>query len=124
MSLVGSTMDPWQIEATLVNTSDSDARATLLGSTTASFTTGWANFSDLAISHSGTYRLTFTVSYPTEASHFTVDYGPFVVDVRPLSGQVTSPPNDTYPSVPFEMEIEVTDAVTGLRVEDIDWKVV
>jgi len=65
---------PWYIEAYLDSSSGGDINAQLLGSTRIAFVNGTANFTDLAISHSGNgYIITYNI-------------------VQPLTNQITSPP--------------------------------
>jgi len=64
---------PWYIEASL-DSFAGDVSAQLLGSTRIAFVNGTANFTDLAISHSGNdYTITYRI-------------------VQPITNQITSPP--------------------------------
>ena len=65
---------PWYIEASLDSNSGGDIKAQLLGSTRIAFVNGTANFTDLAISHSG--------------SGFIITYS----IVQPIANQIISPP--------------------------------
>lgn len=51
VSLLGSTASPWEVTAILANGTDPDA--TLFGDATIPFKKGYANFTDLSISHTG-----------------------------------------------------------------------
>ena len=83
---LGTTTLPWQVTATLVIGSKGHSDATLKGNTTATFTDGWANFSDLAITHAGLeYTIHFAVTSPPEAANFTMS----ISNITILGRQVT-----------------------------------
>ena len=60
---MGSKLAPWVVTATLVPpTSGGDPDARLMGETSVPFIKGYANFTDLAISHNGTgYQIRYQV---------------------------------------------------------------
>lgn len=53
ITLLGASSHPWKVEVSLRSGSGSNPSATLIGNTTVSFIDGYANFSGLGISHSG-----------------------------------------------------------------------
>ena len=116
-------MSPWQLQASLVLTNNSDPDAYLMGTTAVRFSQGWANFSNLAVSHNGTYNLRFDIVQPVAASHFSLEEGSVTLTTRDMSGRVAVYPNDTLVDVPFEISVEFIDVESGLSVDDVDWKV-
>jgi hypothetical protein len=58
VTFLGATSHPWKVEVSLRTGSGSNSQATLIGNTTVSFVDGWANFSGLGISHSGSGSVT------------------------------------------------------------------
>ena len=53
MDLLGSETNPWKVMASLINGTGSVPEAVLTGATEVTFVDGYANFSDLSISHVG-----------------------------------------------------------------------
>ena len=56
---LGSKVTPWQVTATLLKVNASSDQASLIGDTTINFDGSYANFSNLVIDYSGTYKLEF-----------------------------------------------------------------
>lgn len=72
VTVAGSLLQPWQLTCHLVTVSG-PADASLLGNTTTHFQQGWFNYTDLAISHPGTYKLVFAISEPEAVSHLRAE---------------------------------------------------
>lgn len=71
ISQLGSMTLPWKLTATLVKVSTSySSNVTLIGTTEVSHSNGYFTFTNLGISHKGTYKIEFKVSDPTTAAHF------------------------------------------------------
>lgn len=101
-----------------------DPGAFLGGNTTVPFYDGWANFTNLNISHNGTnYVLEYRVSLPAEAS-FTSLSKPFEVKERILYFAVVRHPSDANETVLFGQQplLEVRDAANGELVTNTGWK--
>ena len=65
---MGIVEDPWKITATL-RAGTGHANAVLGGTVTVTTANGWANFTDLQISHKGSgYIIDFQISYPLSAA--------------------------------------------------------
>jgi hypothetical protein len=116
---VGTEDNPWTAVIALHMIPTSDTRAYIRGSTQAVFRDGWANFTDLCITHSGTYRLSLSIantSIPT--AYYEVN-----VTERPLAGKVISQPYDVFGNDSFSVVVQVVEAITENTVEDLQWKV-
>ena len=120
---LGSITDPWIVCVTMEMTSFSDARAALSGSANATFSGSWANFTDLAISHSGNYTLLFNISSPAEASIFNIIRQEVVVSQRVISGEVIAQPSSIFVDDQMTITVQLVDVETGAHVDDIGWKV-
>ena len=119
---LGSFLEPWNVAVTMEMTSSSDNRALLDGTLDVSFSGSWANFTNLTISHSGTYRLHFNVSSPADAVSFPGVTFDVIVPLRRLSGQFASQPSSVFAGDTFNVSVELLDADTN-TVLDITWKV-
>lgn len=101
-----------------------DPEALLGGNITVPFSDGWANFTSLNISHSGTdYVLEYNITFPFEAN-FTALSEPFEVKERVLYFTLVSHPRDANETVPFGQKplVEVRDANNGELVTNTGWK--
>ena len=125
MTQLGSTSSPWQVTATLIKGTGSDSRATLVGAVTVNFVNGWANFSTLAISHSGSgYTIDLTITRPADASKYTkLTTASLTVSTRQLMAVVSAMPNGAVINTPFSLSVEIRDKDTNQRANDIAWKV-
>jgi len=103
-------------------TSSSDPRALLDGVSDVTFSGSWANFTDLVISHSGTYRLHFNITSPPNGVLFEVTYN-ITVPERRLSGQFLSQPSSLLTGDLFNVSVQLIDADTDVVLEDVTWKV-
>ena len=113
----------WTVMATIKN-GTGDPMAVLEGNVTVTLVDGWANFTDLSITHNGSdYQLFFYVNKPV-ASHFNATSQPFEVKERILYFTVTDQPNDANETVSFGQQpiIEVRDAANGEIVDNTGWK--
>lgn len=82
LSNIGSEADPWKVTATLKTGPEG---ATVAGQMTVPIINGYANFTDLTLSHEGSgYQLTFAVTYPEGLTIPAVDSIIFEVGPRPL----------------------------------------
>ncbi|XP_013401885.1 LOW QUALITY PROTEIN: fibrocystin-L-like [Lingula anatina] len=121
---LGSLFHPWQLTATLRSGSGTDSRARAVRTVTVSYKQGWANFTDLGISHSGSgYILDFTFTYPSEASRYSAFSSAITVAERPLTVGVAEQPTNTTSGEMLEpVAIEIRDKVTNEALVDIAWK--
>ncbi|XP_048777455.2 fibrocystin-L-like isoform X3 [Ostrea edulis] len=121
VTLLGATAYPWKVEVSLRTGSGSNSLATLVGNTTMSFIDGWANFTGLGISHSGTgYILDFKVIEPSEAS-FTLASTAISVAQRLLTSSVTYTSPDVYQGSSHTINLDIRDKDTGIVLPDIAW---
>ncbi|CAH1247131.1 PKHD1L1 [Branchiostoma lanceolatum] len=119
---LGYTNSPWEITATLQLGEGSDARALLKGSTSVPYVNGWANFTDLQITHSGEgYTIHFTVSQATQTPLLVFSQS-LTVATMPVTVGMLSQPETVPVNQPFSMQMELRDAVTGQALPDIAWK--
>ena len=124
MDRVGSVSDPWVIEATLLIVDGSDPRATLVTVAQAPMNQGWANFSDVAVSHAGKYALNFTVVYPPEArGSFSGQSAEFEIAIREIEIEITDQPGTVFVNEDFGIEARLVDKNTQEIITDLDWKV-
>lgn len=123
ISKLGASTAPWQVSVTLKAGSGSNPLAQLTGTTNITFVNGWANFSDIGISHEGSgYVLEFTLSYPTEVI-FKVESGPLTVVLRPLKAGLVSKTGDVFQNSLVTVALDIRDSESDTRVSDINWKV-
>jgi hypothetical protein len=123
VSSLGTLNSPWQITASLshINTQYA-SEATVLGTTTVDFSDGWSNFTDLKISHSGTYKIIFAVTSPADASHFRVESAQFVVSAANIGAELTSVPSSVNVGDTFDVTMEMVDLTIREKLSDITWK--
>lgn len=113
----------WTVTAAIKN-GTGDSMALLEGNVNVTLENGWANFTDLSITHNGTdYELLFYISKPS-ASHFNATSQPFEVKERIMYFTVTDQPSDANETVSFGQQprIEVRDAANGEIVNNTGWK--
>lgn len=113
----------WTVTASILN-GTGDSMAILEGNVTVIIVEGWANFTDLSITHNGSdYQLLFNVSKPA-ASHFNATSQAFEVKERIMYFTVTVQPEDANETVSFgkQPKIEVRDAANGEIVDNTGWK--
>ena len=119
---VGSWSNPWKVNVTIIASSNPDG--VLHGDTTVDFLLGWANFTDLAITHEGDYTLKFEISSPADA---VGSFGSHTMDVtierKVLEVRVAEQPTEVYLDANFTIDIDLVDAITGNRLDEIDFKV-
>lgn len=114
---LGITSNPWRIQVTL---QDNVNNATLSGTTTIPFTSGWANFTDLSISRAGSgYVLVFTIVQGTSLD-FTASSNSLTVAERSLSAQFVSMGSDIAENVGFPIVVDIRDADTNTVDTDLD----
>jgi hypothetical protein len=73
---------PWQITVTLNAHEGGSSDAQLEGTTVVNVVDGFANFTDLRISHDGSYSLTYQVTRPTTAGLGTLTTSVFSLPAR------------------------------------------
>ncbi|XP_048254094.1 fibrocystin-L-like [Haliotis rufescens] len=123
LSIVGSNTQPWQVTANLTLGAGSHSSAVLQGATTVSFSNGWANFTDLAISHPGSdYSITFTVVSPVEAGNFTTTVSSLTVLARRMTAEMVSTTTDPLEGELISLTLELRDKDTGSALSDIAWR--
>ncbi|XP_029647330.2 fibrocystin-L-like [Octopus sinensis] len=122
LNILGTLENPWRISATLVKGKGSHANAVLSGTTEVSLYDGWANFTNIAISHKGSdYGLTFQVSYPSDAGKFAAKVEPsLIVPKRPLSLMIT--PSQFVAGKSKNLNIILIDIITKLTIPNIKWR--
>jgi hypothetical protein len=96
----------------------------ILTDTIALMDNGLASFDNLTISHPGTYRFHFRVSYPTNVNFNITSLSTMTVTKRYLDMIVVSQPkaisNTTFP-IPFSFEVHVVDRDSRL-VANTGWR--
>lgn len=118
---LGTNINPWQITASIVS-GTGNAAGQLTGTTTVPYQNGWANFTDLAISHFGDdYGLNFTVTYPAGVNLFTLTN--FSLPRRPLKVNAMSIPTTVVANSSISLVIKLEDAVTSQIIEQTHWRV-
>lgn len=94
-----------------------------MGITTVKYDNGWANFTDLAISHFGAdFVLDFAVTYPAAAS-FSLSSSKFSLTRRPLKVNIRNITTTIMQNSDVAIELELQDGVTSQVVEKISWRV-
>ncbi|XP_002740339.1 fibrocystin-L-like [Saccoglossus kowalevskii] len=119
---LGHSSSPWQLSVSLTpNTGN--ARAQLLGNTSVVFVNGYANFTNLAITHAGDYILDFVITVPENTTLGVVSIS-FTVSNRPYSLGVVAVPDSAYEGELFTPQpiIEIVDTILGETAENISWK--
>ena len=99
-----------------------DPDAVLSGNTTVPFVSGWANFTDIAISHSGVFKLDFDITTPN--SNLTISSDSFLVRERVIVLGIIKhiiSANETVVFHPSPL-MELIDIGNGQRVTNHDWK--
>ena len=116
-------LNEWTLTASIKNgTGDPEAR--LEGNSTVPFVNGWANFTELSISHNATdYELVYTISKPSSAK-FNATSHVFEVKERILEFRLTAQPGDANETLAFGQQptIEVRDTANGEIVNNTGWK--
>ncbi|XP_048254422.1 fibrocystin-L-like isoform X3 [Haliotis rufescens] len=118
---LGTDLNPWQIEATLKKGAGSHASAMLGGMTVVNMTNGWANFTDLYISHRGSdYTVEFKVISPE--SNFTEVSPALNILKRELSAYVAGRTPTPLEDRPMSLELKLKDKGTNMPLSDIAWR--
>ncbi|KAI8520672.1 Fibrocystin-L [Branchiostoma belcheri] len=122
VTTLGASSSPWEVQATIRSGTGTDARAATTGDSVV-FKDGWANFTDLAISHSGEgYILDFVIVRPASASRFNTSSVAVDVEERSLSGRVIGTDAMLEVNEEFTLSVAITDAFTKEDVQNIAWK--
>ncbi|XP_062574409.1 fibrocystin-L-like [Saccostrea cucullata] len=121
VSKLGTNVNPWEITATLRN-GTGDPAAQLLGTRTAKYSNGWANFTDLAISHMGTdYIIDFNVTYPIMAS-FSLSSANISVAPRMIVVDIINITSDPLENSYMTVDLELRDKVTSEVIKQVNWR--
>ncbi|XP_074660960.1 fibrocystin-L-like [Tubulanus polymorphus] len=119
---VGTNSLVWMVQATLTRGAGSDALASLIGTVNVSFVDGWANFTDLAITHYGSdYNLEFRVINPTTSTLTTATTEALSASKIMLKLSITSQPSGVvYVGNSFSLtaQLQRTDELPF----DLSWK--
>ncbi|XP_033758550.1 fibrocystin-L-like [Pecten maximus] len=120
VSNLGVASIPWKVQAVLRSGSGSNILATLAGNTTVDFVDGWANFSDLSLSHSGSgFIIDFNIIFPE--SNFTSESEPLVVPLRPFKVDLAYTAGNAYTGNAHELRFKVVDTTTNSKVDNLVW---
>ncbi|XP_061168814.1 fibrocystin-L-like [Saccostrea echinata] len=118
---LGTNVNPWEITATLRN-GTGDPAAQLLGERTAKYNNGWANFTDLAISHMGSgYIIDFVVTYPVVAS-FSLSSSNISVTRRSIVVDIVNITSDPLENSYMTVDLELRDKVTSQVIKQVNWR--
>ncbi|KAK3107254.1 hypothetical protein FSP39_010348 [Pinctada imbricata] len=121
VTVLGAAAAPWEVRVTLRSGSGSNPAATLVGNTTVTFVDGYANFTDLGISHAGSgYILDFEITYPTEAI-FNRSSSALTIQQRPLKTTVVTASETVYQGGQHQITLDIRDDITDDIVADIAW---
>ena len=113
----------WKITASL-RSGGSDSRATLGGTTTVELVKGWANFTDLYISHSGNnYVIDFKVTGLSTESSLKTNSTAITVGSISMDLTVMLPSSSILENQAFPLGVTIIDSSTKAAVKDIAWKV-
>ncbi|XP_069115426.1 fibrocystin-L-like [Argopecten irradians] len=111
---------PWQVQAVLRAGSGSNILATLAGNTTVNFVNGWANFTDLSLSHSGTgFIIDFNIIFPE--SNYTLESEPLAVALRSFKVDLAYSAGNVYTSRAHELRFKIVDTITNSKVDNLVW---
>ncbi|XP_069115680.1 fibrocystin-L-like [Argopecten irradians] len=120
MTKLGGTNDRWRITAYL--TSGANQSVQLHGTTTVEVVSGWANFTDLSLSHYGEdLSIQFIKTYPNNTINLnalseTFSVGRIDLGLNIISDEVILVNNETT------VMIELLDNVTQNQIRDISWR--
>ena len=113
--------EPWRLTVSL-RAGYGDVNAVISGDTTVEFVAGWANYTDITISHYGEYILDFNVTTPH--SNLTIKSQLLEVKERIIVLNIITHVTHTNETVLFDPTplIELVDIGNGQRVTNHDWK--
>ncbi|KAK3587659.1 hypothetical protein CHS0354_042443 [Potamilus streckersoni] len=118
--VVGSAENEWQVTAS-IHPGSGYPWAVLNGNVTVSFVNGFANFTDLSISHMGYgYILDFIISAPTVAQHWNLSSEPFDVPGRKISASQNIS-GIVIQNDPTKVILDLIDAISLQKIENIAW---
>lgn len=120
---LGTKANPWQVTAT-IRSGTGNPYAALEGNTSVSVVDGWANFTNLLITHFGqNYILDFNISYPDEGENVSLSSDPFTIVGRPLKGSLVSRTTTVVEKALISVVLELRDDVTSEKISNITWRV-
>ena len=113
--------ESWKLTVS-IHSGSGHPSAVLSGTTTVAFVGGWANFTDIAISHAGAYKLDFNITTPN--SNLSVSSNLFYVKERIIILHIIKHVTSTNETVAFNPAplIELVDIGSGARVTNHGWK--
>lgn len=120
---LGHASSSWCVTA-YIRGGTGDEGAVLEGNVTIAFVDGWANFTDLSITHNASdYILDFNITKPN-STRFNTSSQPFEVKERVLYCSLDMQPLDANETVPFTHQpiVVFRDAATGDIVQNTGWK--
>ena len=113
---------PWRLTASIMSSSTNGA---FLTNSTVEMGTGVAMFNETAISHPGTYRLQFKVTYPQNVNFVVNSTSTITVSRRSLYLSVIRQPvavsNASFP-ISHTVSVQINDASTNDIVSDLGWR--
>ena len=110
---------PWVLTAAI----RSGPGGAFLAEASANIVNGLADFTNLSVSHHGSYTIVFTVTYPSTAD-FSVVSEPFVAGRRQLELRVSTQPsngNTTFLLFPYPA-VQLVDSLTNEVVTEHTWR--
>lgn len=120
---LGTSSHPWTVTAS-VRVGTGNPSAVLEGNTTLNVVDGWANFTNLLITHFGqNYILDFNISYPDEGENVSLSSDPFTIAGRPIKGSLVSRSTTVVEKALLSVVLELKDEVTLETISNITWRV-
>ncbi|XP_060067589.1 fibrocystin-L-like [Ylistrum balloti] len=123
-SILGISAIPWEVTASLKTGAgnSSGCTPTLAGTTTVTFVDGWANFTDLLITCTGTaYMINFEITSPT-GTNFSLTSANLTILSRNITAAVASVSSPKYTDEAFNLTVHLKDSVTDAVITDVGWK--
>ena len=123
MTWITTSDGPWQVTVTLEIHGNTSTAARLEGSTVVDVIDGFANFTDLRISHDGLFSLRYQVTKPSSANDKVANTYIFSLSKRKLKAHIEKNVDLVTPNKMFTLTAGIEDAVTGERISNIGWRV-
>ncbi|KAJ8313314.1 hypothetical protein KUTeg_009100 [Tegillarca granosa] len=123
ISILGTSSSPWIIKAELKDGTGSNSASALTGNDTVQFVDGWANFTDLALSQSGSgFVIEFSIISPASATNYTIDSTALTINNRKVKMVVITMATEALEFDVIPVFLELRDEITNERIEDIGWR--
>ncbi|XP_069115782.1 fibrocystin-L-like [Argopecten irradians] len=129
---LGASGQIWTVTAYLREDSNSteptqgftyNPNATLQGATTIIFVDGWANFTDLGISQSGTkYVIDFNLTKPETDASLHIASQSLTVERRHIRPEITLVSSSLVENATVEINVELFDNSSNLLITDVFWR--